>query len=53
MFCYKLPGQFSHKATDEHWNAAMDVLRYIKATKNLELVYRATNNLPIDRICRL
>ncbi|XP_074099282.1 uncharacterized protein LOC141527613 [Cotesia typhae] len=38
--------QFNERPNEEHWGAAKRVLRYLKGTTNLSLVY----NRPVDKI---
>ena len=33
-------GQHAHKPTEEHWNAGMDVMKYIKRTRDVTLRYK-------------
>ena len=35
-------------ATDEHWNAGMDVLRYLKGTSNLALIFRGFDKFLLE-----
>lgn len=40
--------RFQDAANTEHWNQAKRVLRYVQGTRNVELVYRCSqNNVPI------
>lgn len=40
--------RFQDAASEEHWNQAKRVLRYIQGTRNMELVYRCSrNNVPV------
>jgi len=43
-FAVGILSQFADCATDDHWGAVMDVLRYIKSTLDLEIVYRGKDN---------
>lgn len=36
--------RFNSKHSDEHWNAVLRIVRYLKATKSLRLCYKKENN---------
>ncbi|KHJ39902.1 hypothetical protein D918_10061 [Trichuris suis] len=38
--------QFNTSYTEEHWNAAKRILRYLKGTSNFAVVYRRSRKLP-------
>jgi len=43
--------QFNKSHGEQHWNAALNLLRYLKKTKSFSLVYRKTGRLDVVGFC--
>ena len=50
-FAVSTLGQFLSKPTEEHWEAALNVMKYAKTTRNLGLIYRQSEICEIKGYC--